>query len=287
MKKVIVISLLLMSFLSACSKNSGHKVYQNKGSDTLVNLAQAWAEKYRTVNPNLAFAVTGGGTGTGIAALINNTVDIANASRSIKPEEKEQAQKNSGKEVKEHIVALDALIILVHKDNPMTQISLEELACLYGQDGNCETWDSINTKIPTCTDNKVIRISRQSNSGTYQYFREKVIGEKKEFRLGSMDMNGSKEVVDLLEHTPCAIAYSGLGYITDKVKALCVSVKKGEPCVEPTKMNAQSHKYPLSRPLFMYTLGEPTDDIKGYLAWLTSDEGQKVVEELGFVSIPK
>ncbi len=278
-----------LSLLSiSCTKKAANvKVYQNKGSDTLVNLAQAWAERYRLKNDHVALAVTGGGSGTGIAALLNNTVDLANSSRSIKKEEIIKAKENTGKDVKEYVVALDALVVFVHRDNPLKEISLEELACIYGGEGDCESWDRVNTVVPGCQKNQIIRVGRQSNSGTYQYFREVVLGKKKDFRLGSMDMNGSKEATDLVEHTPCAIAYSGLGYVTNKVKALCISIKKGEPCIEPSKANAQSRKYPLSRALFMYTLGEPVSDIKNYLQWIVSDEGQKLVEELGFVTVPK
>jgi len=216
--------LVLITFVvSACSQKSDTVIIQNKGSDTLVNLAQAWAEQYKNVNPKVALAVSGGGSGTGIAALINGTVDIANSSRAIKPEERDEAKKNTGNDVKEFIVGMDALAVFIHPSNPISGLSLEEVACIYGEGGKCTHWSDIRgTVVPGCKDNKIIRVSRQSNSGTYQYFREAILGKKKDLKLGSMDLNGSRESIDLVEKTPCAIGYSGMGYLNPRVRAVCI-----------------------------------------------------------------
>ena len=273
---------------SACSRGNRaeRKVIQNKGSDTIVNLAQAWAENYRRVNPDVAIAVSGGGSGTGIAALINGTVDIANASRDIKSEEQEEIRKhNTGKGAVEHVVAFDAVVFYVHSDNPLTGLTVEQLACIYGEGGECETWSQVGTEVPGCAGQTIIRVSRQSNSGTYEFVRDHVLGKERDFKLGSRDMQGSKDVVDLVENTPCAIGYSGLGYATPHVKALCVSAKAGEPCVAATVDAARSKAYPLSRPLFMYTLGEAEGPVKGYLDWIHTEQGQRIVAESGFVPI--
>src|SRR5262245_26030772 len=175
--------------LTACGRSNesgsgGGKTIQNKGSDTMVNLAQAWAEEYRKVRPEVAIAVSGGGSGTGIAALENNTVDIANASREMKPEEKEQANKNTGKDPVEHTVAYDAISIYLHPSNPMAKITKEQLACIYGETGKCGKWPDVGVQIPGCASQEIVRVSRQSNSGTYAYFREWVVGEKGDFKLG-------------------------------------------------------------------------------------------------------
>ncbi len=281
--------LLLIALVSAtaCGKGAGdRKMIQNKGSDTLVNLAQAWAEEYQKVEPKVALAVSGGGSGTGIASLMNGTVDIANASREIKDKERETAKKNTGKEVVEHVVAYDALAVFVHKDNPIPNINKEQLACIYGENGTCAKWTDLNVEVPGCAGQEIVRVSRQNNSGTYAYFRGWVLGKSQDFKLGSRDMQGSKDVVDLVEGTPCAIGYSGMGYKTDHVRALCVSAGEGQPCVEPTEATAADKSYPISRALYMYTLGEPEGEIAAYIKWVKSDAAQKIVERVGYAPIP-
>lgn len=258
---------------------------QNKGSDTLVNVAQAWAEEYRKVNPAVAVAVSGGGSGTGIAALQNATVDIANASREIKPSEKEDIQKATGKAPVEHTVAFDGIAIYVHKDNPIQQITKAQLAAIYGEGGKAEKWTDLGIEVPGCAGQEIVRVSRQNNSGTYEFFREWSLG-KGDMKLGSRDMQGSKDVVDLVTKTPCAIGYSGLGYITPEVKVACVAAEDGASCANPSVATVLDKTYPISRALYMYTLGEPTGDVKGYIQWIQSDQGQAIVERSGFVPLP-
>jgi len=259
---------------------------QNKGSDTMINLAQALAEEYRKVSPKVAIAVSGGGSGVGIAALENGTVDIANASREIKKGEAELVKKNSGKDTVEHKVAYDALAIYVHKKNPLQKITKAQLACIYGKEGTCTKWSDIGVEVPGCSGQEIVRASRQNNSGTYAYFREWVLGEDKDFKLGSRDMSGSKDVVDLVANTPCAIGYSGMGYKTDEVRWVCLSKADDEQCVEPSVAAALNGTYKLSRPLYMYTAGEATGDVAAYLKWVQSDAGQVIVERTGYAPLP-
>jgi phosphate transport system substrate-binding protein len=129
-----------------------------------------------------------------------------------------------------------------------------------------------------------VRVSRQNNSGTYAYFQEAVLGER-EYKLNSRDMHGSKDVVDLVEHTPCAIGYSGLGYATAGVKMPCVSVREGSTCIPPTMQTAMDRTYPISRPLFMYTAGEPTGAVRDYLDWILSDDGQCILQRAGYAPL--
>jgi len=286
--RTIALAAILSALAAAASCSRGgsdHVLLQNKGSDTMVNIAQAWAETYRTVNPNVAIAVSGGGSGTGIAALINGTVDIANASRDMHPDEKEQVKQHNGKDAVEHKVARDGIVVFVHSANPVKQLTIENLACIYGENGTCETWTSLGIEVPGCADQKIIRVSRQSNSGTYEYFRESVLGKTADFKLGSRDMQGSKDVVDLVSKTPCAIGYSGIGYATHEVKSVCLAKDANSPCVTPTVETARSGEYPMSRFLYMYTLGEPQGDIKAYLDWILSPAGQKIVADNGFVPV--
>ncbi len=257
---------------------------QNKGSDTLVNVAQAWAEAYQNVNADVAVAVTGGGSGTGIAAMINGTVNIANASRAMKPKEIELAKKK-GQNPIEHIVGYDALAVYVHKDNPANSLSIPQLAEIYGEGGKTANWKDIGIEVPGCKGQEMILVSRQNNSGTYAYFRKAVLGKKRDYKLGTRDMHGSKDVVDLVEKTPCAIGYSGLAYATDHIKMACIAKSDGGPCVSPSVKTASDRSYPIARPLFMYTNGEPKGEIKAYLNWIMSDVGQCIIRKKGYAPI--
>ncbi|HRZ99181.1 MAG TPA: phosphate ABC transporter substrate-binding protein [Candidatus Paceibacterota bacterium] len=258
---------------------------QNKGSDTMVNLAQAWAEDYHKVKPEVSIEVSGGGSGVGIAALIKGTVDIANSSRNIKPGEIEQTRKSTGKEPKEFIVGYDALAVYVHKDNPLNEITMDQVAQIYKEGATITKWSDLGIKIPGGTSDEIVRVSRQSSSGTYEFLREHVLNNK-DFKLGSRDMNGSKEVVELVGSTPTAIGYSGMGYATPAVKMLKVKAKDGEPAYEPNVENTLSKNYPIARSLQVYTLGEPSGATKDYIDWILSEAGQKIVESTGYVPLP-
>lgn len=258
---------------------------QVKGSDTMVNLAQAWAEEYKKVQPDVNVEVSGGGSGVGIAALIKGTIDIATASRNMKPAEIEQAKKNTGKEPKEFVVGYDALAIYVHKDNPLNEINDDLIAQIYAEGGTITKWSQLGVTIPGVKDDTIVRVSRQSSSGTYEFLREHVL-KNKDFKNGSRDMNGSKEVVELVASTPTAIGYSGMGYATPAVKMLKVAVKEGDPAYPPTVENTLNKTYPIARSLQVYTVGEPEGTVKKFVDWLMTDGGQKLVEATGYVPIP-
>ena len=265
---------------TATRSSSGRQVIQNKGSDTLVNVAQAWAEAYKEIDPSVAIAVTGGGSGTGISAMINGTVDIANASRSMKDSEIEAAKAN-GIDPIEWIVGYDALAIYVHKDNPLESISLAQLADIYGQDGKTTTWAQLGIEIPGIKEDKIIRVSRQNNSGTYAYFRDAVLGKGGSYKLGALALHGSKDVVEQCALTKGAIGYSGLAYATDHVRLVPVVDGEGHPVI-PTVATASDGTYPISRPLFMYTAGQPQGDVKNYMDWILSSTGQEIIMEKGY-----
>ncbi|MBN2293859.1 MAG: phosphate ABC transporter substrate-binding protein [Pirellulales bacterium] len=263
--------------------NGSETSIRAEGSDTMVNLAQAWAETYHGKRADVNIQVLGGGSGVGIASLINGTCDMANASRKMKDKELQSAVKKSGVEPVEHIVGYDALAVYVHKDNPIDSISIEELAEIYGDGGKITDWSQIEGGKKL----EITRVSRQNNSGTYAYFREAVLGKNRDYKLGSIDQSGSKDVVALVSKTPGAIGYSGMGYATPEVKMLKISKKKGEPGTAPTMENAIKGAYPITRPLHIYTLGEPEGVVAEYLEWINSEEGQAVVSELGYVPAAK
>ena len=278
------LAVLTLGAVAAAGASARTEI-QNKGSDTLVNAAQSLAEQYGKVNPNVAVAVSGGGSGTGIAAMINGTVDIANSSRKMSEKEIQAAQAK-GRQPVEHIIGYDALAIYAHKNFPKDSITITELAKIYGRDGGASKWSDLGITIPGCK-GEIVVVSRQNNSGTYAYFKEAVLGEKGKFRQGTLDLHGSKDVADLVEKTPCAIGYSGLAYVTDHMKALCVAPESGKPCVKPTEQTAFDGTYPIARPLFMYTNGAPTGELKKYMDWIKSDAGQCIIEKEGYAPIKK
>ncbi|MBT3094205.1 MAG: phosphate ABC transporter substrate-binding protein [Candidatus Thiodiazotropha endolucinida] len=270
-------------FIAFTAQAADRTVIQNKGSDTLVNVAQAWAEAYGGVDANVAVAVSGGGSGTGIAAMINGTVDIANASRQMKNKELKLA-KSKGQDPIEHVVGYDALAVFIHQDNPADTLDYDQLKSVFGRGGKATKWSDLGLKVPGCKGDEIVVVSRQNNSGTYAYFKKEVLGKKGKYRQGTLDMHGSKDVVDLVEKTPCAIGYSGLAYATDHIKMACI-FKDGGDCVTPSVETASDRSYPIARPLFMYTNGEPQGAIKTYLDWVKSDEGQCILLEKGYAPV--
>ena len=268
------------------SKKAAAVSIQNIGSDTMVNLAQAWAEAYAKVAPGVSVEVSGGGSGVGVSALINGTCDIANSSRKLEPEEEAKATAKYGKHPTEHLVGFDALAIYVHPSNPITEISIEQLGEIYREGGKFSKWSDLGVTAPGGQD-EITRVSRQNNSGTYHYFREAVVGKKADFKQGSRDMNGSKEVVDLVASTPSAIGFSGIGYRTDKVKIVKVSKKTGEPAIEPTIKTTLDKTYPIARPMFMYAPPDAKPEVGDYLKWIVTAAGQKLVIESGYVPLPE
>ncbi len=286
---ILVASTAVVGLAMIGQSMAASTVIQNKGSDTLVNVAQAWAEEYKDVNPDVAIAISGGGSGTGIASMINGTVDIANSSREMKKKEMNKA-KEMGQNPVEHVVGYDALAVFLHKDNPLNELSFNQLGKIFGRGGDATKWSDLGISVPGCGSDKIVVVSRQNNSGTYAYFKKAVLKSaakagvisKGSFRQGTLDMHGSKDVVDLVEKTPCAIGYSGLAYATDHLKLACIAKDEGKSCVSPSVKTASNRSYPIARPLFMYTNGEPQGAIKEYMDWILSDTGQCILKKKGY-----
>lgn len=284
--------LVILAALTACTQPESdivqdaaesQRAIQNKGSDTLVNLALAWAEAYQKVDPNVSIAVTGGGSGTGIAALINGTVDIANASRQMKDEEIAAAQAN-GIEPVEFTVAIDALAVIVHLDNPVSQLTIDQLSDIFT--GRITNWKEVGGN-----DAPIVLLSRETNSGTHVYFLEEVVrkGEKDNkdiFAPQTLLMPSSVGITSELRRNPNAIGYDGFGYVTEHEKVIAVAQDSLSPYVLPSVESGADGSYPLARYLYMYTAGEPTDVIAEYLDWIRGPEGQAIVARLGFVPLP-
>ena len=284
---VVCILLTLCALLVACrpageaAGGSGVAI-QNVGSDTMVNLALAWAEAYQVRRPDVRIAVTGGGSGTGIAGLINGTVNVANASRSMKPEEVDEAKANGITPV-EHTVARDAIAVVVHPSNPVDRLTLQQLSDIFS--GRFTNWSEVGGE-----QRPIVLLSRESNSGTHVYFLEQVVrlGDKNARTLFSPDtllMASSEGISAEVRQNPNSIGYDGLGYVTSDQKTISVAAGPGGPYVLPTIESVNSGEYPIARDLYMVTAGEPQGAIADYLAWILSSEGQAIVERLGFVPL--
>ena len=285
-----VFSVMALSLLTSCGggksgkdTSSGPLTIQNCGSDTMVNLAQMWAEEYGKVAPGVSVEVSGGGSGVGIRDLMQGILDIANCSREMKDSEKKQAKTNTGKDPIEFIVGYDAMAVYVHKDNPIEELSIDQLAAIYAEDGTVEKWSQLGIKIEGGSD-EIVRVSRHNSSGTYFFFREHVLN-KKDFKQGSRDMSGSKDVVELVGKTKGAIGYSGMGYKTDNVKFVKIALKKGEKAWAPNLENVTAGNYSLARPLRMYTLGQPEGHVKKYIDWILSEKGQGIVTASKYIPV--
>lgn len=293
MNRILIPILFILSILmTACAPSQAAQpgadtaaaYIENKGSDTIVNLALAWAEKYQIDHPEIRISVTGGGSGTGIAALINGTVTIANASRKISADELTQATAKGINPV-EHIIARDAIAVIVNPNNPVNQLSLQQISDIYS--GKISNWNEVGGE-----DRPIVRLSRESNSGTHVYFLETVIrlGDKKNKTLFSMDtllLPSSEGIINELRSNPNAIGYDGLGYVPKDLKMIAVAKKDGEAFVLPSINTVNDKTYAVARDLYMYTAGEAEGATKDYLAWIISAQAQQIVADLGFVPILK
>lgn len=290
MKRLLILFLLSSFIATSCSFNSSSDpspdssaIYiENKGSDTMVNLALAWAERYQNKNADVRISVTGGGSGTGIAALINGTMDIANASRQIKQEEIDDAQSNGINPV-EFVVARDAIAVVLNPGNPVNQLTLKQVSDIYS--GKIVNWSEVGGD-----DRPIVRLSRETNSGTHVYFLETVLrlGNSEDETLFSMDtllLPSSEGIIVEVRQNPNAIGYDGLGYVPDDLKVIAIAEEEGGAYVLPSIPTVNDKTYPIARDLYMYTDGEPTGVIKEYLEWILSEEAQEIVAELGFVPV--
>jgi len=247
-----------------------------KGSDTMVILAQRWAEAFMAANPGTTLQVSGGGSGTGIAALINGTVDLADASRPMKDREKTQIQERRHGEAHEIPVALDALAVYVHDDNPVTTLTIPQLKQIFR--GEVTNWNQVGG-----SDAAIVLYGRENNSGTYAYFKEHVL-EDLDFAAETQSLPGTAAVINAVSHDAGGVGYGGIAY-AHGVHTVSVAVEGGQP-VEPNMQNAVDRSYPLSRFLYVYSVGEPTGLAQRYVEFMLSSAGQALVENVGYYPLP-
>ena len=282
-RSLAVIILLVLPFFGCKRSNTGDGTsLQIKGSDTMVNLGQAWAEEYMKEHPGTSIAVTGGGSGTGISAMFSNTCDIAEVSREMKEGEIEMAKKQGIVPTK-FLVALDGLAVIVHPDNPVSQLRIDQIAAIFS--GRITNWKDAGG-----ADGKIVLLSREVNSGTHVYFKEHVLRNSKsdskaEFAPEALLLPSSQAISDEVAQNVNAIGYLGMGYISNKDKAIHVAKDAGSPFIMPTIESVADNSYPISRPLIMYTKGVPTGLTKQFLDYVLSAKGQDIVKRLDFVPV--
>ena len=286
---IIILLFCLLIIPAGCSRSnekesSKSQSLQIKGSDTIVNLVQAWAEEYSKANSSVNIGITGGGSGTGFAALLNSTCDIAMSSRPAEDKEIKIATEKK-KVLKEFKIGLDGLVVIVNPDNPVSQLTLDQVRDIFM--GNKTNWKYFGGN-----DLKIVILSRESNSGTHMFFKEHVLrkGNKKgkeEFSTRALLMPSSQTIVNELEQNPHAVGYVGMGYINPRLRAVAIAKKTSTHYVAPVIENVVNDSYPISRPLFLYTNGEPSGTARSFIDYALSVEGQVIVRKTDFVPIVK
>lgn len=278
MNRNVFIASLVAAFLLVSGVQAQPKVVTIKGSDTMVNLGASWAEAYMKLHPGVRISVTGGGSGTGVAALLNRTTDIAQVSREMGSKEVAHARAR-GVRAFRIAVAMDGLAVVVHKSNPIKSLTMEQLAAIYT--GRITDWKQLGGKA-----GKIFCISRESNSGTHVLFKEVVLGNGN-YRPDALMLPSTMAIQMEVERTPRAIGYGGEAYFQGRsnLKILPISIGGGAKAIFPSEANVQSGKYPISRALNFYTNGKPQGVVMSFIRYCKSPAGQKIVRLVGFVPL--
>ncbi|MDD4644777.1 MAG: PstS family phosphate ABC transporter substrate-binding protein [Bacteroidales bacterium] len=269
--KMMALALMLPALINAQS-------FKIKGSDTVLPLSQAESESYSKKSPGASISVTGGGSGVGLAAIISGTTDIAQSSRKMKMDEKLKMQE-AGKAFKEVIIAYDALAVIVNPANPVSQLTREQLEGIFT--GKITNWKEVGG-----ADQKIVAYSRETSSGTYEFFKEHVLN-KKNFGTNALLMPATGAIVQSVSQTKGAVGYVGLAYLEKNIKALKVSYDKGKTYVAPSVATAMDKSYPVTRPLYYYYLTSIEKTVSPFITYVLSPEGQKIVEQTGYVPLKK
>jgi phosphate transport system substrate-binding protein len=272
--------ILLLALACGRSDTSGRAVIRETGSETMLDLARAWADRYRDVDRSVAVEVRGGGSEVGLSALLDGTTDIADMSRPITSEELSRGRA-VGRLPIEHIVGYDALVVFLNEDNPLDSITTPQLAAVFGKEGTADSWSDLGVTVPRCSDGRIVPLGFPEGSGTYVSFKETVLGEQG-FEDDVHTAEGPSELVDSVSRAPCAIGYGSLAHATGRVKMPCVGTSTGSRCIEPSKNAIADGIYPIARPIFVYTSGLAEGALGGYVDWIVGEEGQCIVAKMGY-----
>ncbi|MBF0108636.1 MAG: substrate-binding domain-containing protein [Magnetococcales bacterium] len=260
-----------------------------KGSNAMIGVVNDWTKVYQEGNPGVFFEVNGGGSGNGIAALINGHVDVAVTTRSLKNREIRLIEQRSGAPPKEFVIGNDALSIIVNKANPLNGITLNQLGRLFGRDDGFSGWNDLGVSVPGCSDNAIVRMSRKNNSGDYIYFRETMFHERNHFHPGLITIRENDRLLEKIANSPCGIGFTSMATVTVAVKTLCIArdEKKETECFPPTAHFTIRGLYPLARPLYFYILDKQIPLLQPFIEWVQGVGGQEILRKAGFISIPK
>jgi phosphate transport system substrate-binding protein len=280
----IVTAFAALTAISGCAKQSGQDQDEQryvtiKGSDTMVHLVSNWAESFMQQNPGTEVSVTGGGSGTGIAALLNGTTDICAASREIRDKESKLAVQK-GIQPNEIVVARDGIAVVVNPDNPVSELTVEQLGNIFT--GESRRWSAVGGP-----DEEIIVLSRESSSGTYVFFQQHVLN-KQDFMQGAKLLPATSAIIQAVSTDRLAIGYVGLGYAAgaeDRVKIIAVKADDPSPAVVPSAETIRSGQYPIARPLYLYVNGQPRGTVKQFVDFCLSGDGQEIVEQTGYVAV--
>jgi phosphate transport system substrate-binding protein len=274
----ILVILLILS--QAATAQTQIKIM---GSKTMEDVARLWAETYHQKNPVVDIIVKGSGSGAGIATFINGTAEIVISSRALRQGEIMLLQRR-GKYPAEHIVGYDALAIYVHENNPLDTIAIVDLAEIYAEGGKLTKWSELGIEVPGCRDGNIRLAGRHNTSGTYTYFRKTVMGTRC-YKWNIESMLKPEDVLEYVMNNFCAIGYGPLTPAASQIKPLCISSRKDQQCVMPNVETSVDDSYPLTRPLYIYTNDNPKAEIKNYLDWILSDEGQCLALKKGYTPV--
>lgn len=284
MRNGMLAIVLMVGCVSGCGPvtSPGQKTTATivvKGSDTMVHLVAAWSEAYMKIRPDIEISVTGGGSGTGIAALLNKTTDLCAASREISPTEMEQA-KQKGIVPQEVVVARDGIAVIVHPDNPVSELTLDQIRKIYT--GAYSNWNEVGG-----LDGRFLVLSRESSSGTYVFFQEHVL-RKEDYAPNARLMPATSAILQAVTADVLAIGYVGLGYVSEaanRVKALRIKKDVASPAVVPCEDTVRDGSYSISRPLYLYADAQASEMVKDFLAFCLGYAGQAIVREAGYVPV--
>lgn len=273
--------------ITACKKDDANekvggdkKSLKVSGSNTMAQVAESWAQQF-VEDTGIKVSVSGGGSGIGITALTDGQIDICTSSRSLKDKEKADIKAKHGKDAVEFVVGYDALAVFVHPDNPIKEISVDQLKQIYVEGGSITSWEQASSNGLT---GGIEVLGRESTSGTYEFIHDVVLSKAK-FRTTVAPQSSSQAIIDNLANIKNSIGYDGMAFNSNKVKQVAVSKKTGDPAVMPGADDARSGKYPLARNLYLYTIGQPEGSVKAFIDFALSVDGQKLLSETGYVSL--
>lgn len=264
------------AFALVCATALSLSAQRIKGSDTVLPLTQKAAEGFVKKYPSHTPTISGGGSGVGLSALQSGSTDIAQTSRRVKFAERQKLQ-NGGDKLQEVVIAYDALAVVVHPSNKVTKLTREELEGIFT--GRIKNWKELGGH-----DIPIVPYSRETSSGTYEFFRDVVL-KKKNYKDGIMSMPATGAIIQSVSQTPGAVGYVGLAYLGDKTRAVSISFDSGATYTEPSLKNARNKTYPVVRPLYYYYMQSKAKSVRPFINYVLSDEGQKTVSEVGFVPV--